>query len=120
MYGSGYFGPSFAYYIRDGDAKKDVSGFPAVPAEWTALLLPEPLTGKVVEVVHPRRAKVDLGIRNVVWNGMSLRVDCEGANIAKVVEVHEDHCFIESNHPATVYRVGQAVSSKYEYPSTPE
>ena len=120
MYGSGILGPSVAYFIREGDEKKDVSGLPAVPEEWTAMLLPEPLTGRVIEAVSPRRAKVDLGVRNAVWNGMSLWVNCEGAHVAKVVEVHPAHCYIESNNPATVYRNGQAVSSRDRDSSTPE
>jgi hypothetical protein len=106
--------------VANGDEEKDVSGLPAVPDEWTALLLPRPLNGKVIEAVHPRRAKVDLGVRDGAWSGMALWVNCEGATIATVVEVHADHCFIESNHPATVYRVGQAVSSKNRHSSTPK
>jgi hypothetical protein len=112
MYGSGVFGPSCNYFTREGDQKKGVSGQPAVPDEWTAMLLPEPITGKVVAVVPPRRAKVDLGARSAVWNGMLLWVNCEGAPIAEVVEVHADHCFIESTNPDGLYRIGTTVSSK--------
>jgi hypothetical protein len=43
---------------------------------------------------------------------MSLWVNCERAQIAEVVEVHTDDCYVESNHLAAVYRVGQAVFSR--------
>jgi hypothetical protein len=104
--------PASTFYIRSGDEKKKVRGLPDVPKEWKPMLLARPLNGKVVEVMKPRRARVNFGHSSGAWKGMMLRVDCEGSPWAQAVEVHATNCVIEGHHPATVYRIGDLVSSK--------
>jgi hypothetical protein len=57
------------------------------------------------------QARVNLGTKKGVWKGMYLWADCEGSRWAEVVEIHDDDCIIESNHPLTVYKKGESVSS---------
>ena len=104
--------PGSTFYIRTDDEKKPVHGLPRVPKEWEPMLLARPLNGKIVEVMKHRRARVDFGHERGAWKGMVLWVNCEGSPWAETVEVQATNCVIESNHPATVYKLGDRVSSK--------
>ena len=107
---SGY--PGGTFYIRSDDEKKRVDGLPNVPEEWETMLLATPLNGKIVEVMKPGRARVDLGYKNGIWNRMFLWATCEGSPWVETVAVHATNCVIESNHPATRFKVGDNVSSR--------
>jgi hypothetical protein len=107
---SGY--PGGTFYIRSGDEKKQVDGLPSVPEEWETMLLATPLVGRIVEVMKPGRARVNLGYKNGIWNGMVLWATCEGSPWVETVDVHATSCVIESNHPATIFKVGDLVSSR--------
>jgi hypothetical protein len=105
--------PGGTFYLRRGDDEKRVDGLPSVPKAWEHMLLPSPLNGKIVEVMKPGRARVDFGSDSGAWKGMALWVNGEGSPwVETVVEVHATNCVIESNHPATVFKIGDRVSSK--------
>jgi hypothetical protein len=104
--------PGSTFYIRGDDEKKPVHGLPRVPKESESMLLARPLNGKIVEVMNHRRARVDFGQESGAWKGMMLWVSCEGSPWAEVVEVHATSCVIENDHPLTVFKIGDRVSSK--------
>ncbi len=99
-------------FVRDGDDEKPVEGPPTVPKEWESMLLPAPINGKVVELIGHSRARVDFGYKNGAWKGMPLWVTCEGLPWVQTVAVHATNCIIETDHPDTVFKIGDKVSSK--------
>jgi hypothetical protein len=99
-------------FIRRDDDKKPVAGLPSVPKEWEPMLLTSPINGKIIEVMGHGKARVDFGYESGAWRGMPLWVTCEGSPCAWTVAVHATNCVVENNHPATVFRVGDPVSSR--------
>jgi hypothetical protein len=99
-------------FVRNGDDEKPVDGLPSVPNEWVPMILPSPINGKVIEVMGHLCARVDFGYENGAWKGMALWADCEGSPWVETVAVHATNCVIESNHPATVFKIGDRVSSR--------
>jgi hypothetical protein len=104
--------PPDPLFVRSGDDEKPVDGLPSVPKEWEPMLLPSPLNGKVVEVIGHSRARVDFGYEIGAWKGMPLWAECEGSPWVEAVAVHATNCVIESNHPATAFKIGDRVSSR--------
>jgi hypothetical protein len=104
--------PGGVFFIRAGDEEKKVIGLPDVPKEWRNMLLDRPLEGKIIAVMNPGRARVDFGSQQGVWKSMSIWANCDGSSWEEVVAVEATTCVIESNHPATVFKVGNRVSSR--------
>jgi hypothetical protein len=108
-------GPHGRFYLRQGDWAKKVTGPPSVPKGWEPLLLKKPLHGRVIEVLHGDRAKVDLGADSGVWKGMELWADTEGFGLVQVVEVGAESSIISTKYTDMTpirFQKGQGVRSK--------
>jgi hypothetical protein len=62
------------FLLRDGDAKVEVEGLPAVPAPWNDLLLKAPIEGHLLSDLSEGGAWLDLGAEAGVRVGMQLFV----------------------------------------------
>jgi hypothetical protein len=60
------------FWLRRGDEKKPAPGLPELPERWQRYLLTKPIKGKIVEVLGTRTARLDLGSKDGVWQGMEL------------------------------------------------
>ncbi len=99
-------------FIRQGDDEIRVDGLPRVPKEWEPMLLQRPINGKIIELIGHGRARVDFGYQNGAWKGMPLWVTCKGSPWVETVAVHATNCVIETDHSATVFKIGDRVSSR--------
>ena len=87
-----------------------------MPKAWEALLLKEPLRGRVIEVLGVGRARVDLGADGGFWKGMELWADFDGFGLVQVVEVGAKSSVIATKYPDVKpirFQVGQGVRSKH-------
>jgi hypothetical protein len=71
-------------------------GWPELPKEWQTCLFKEPLEGKITEVVGGKRARVDLGLRDGIRQGMDLWAEGIGTDgLVTVNEVEANSCWVE-------------------------
>jgi hypothetical protein len=87
-------------YLRADDWKKKVAGLPELPSEWQSYLLKAPVSGKVVEVLPDGGARISLGSKDGIRQGMELttrgkRLSCQ----VKVVSVESDSCVVALRFP---------------------
>jgi hypothetical protein len=101
-------------YLRADDWKKDVAGWPELPAEWMPFLLREPVLGRILELMEGCRARVDLGSKVGIRTGMELsfqgeRFPCRGT----VIGVEPDSCIVAlPEYSEERLKPGQMVGSR--------
>lgn len=83
------------FLLRLGDEARPVEGAPRLPAEFAKLLLDEPITGTILQVLESRveapdplgyrisELLVDRGGRHGIWQGMALYIDGAGFGSAQ-------------------------------------
>ena len=101
------------FFLRDGDWEKKPIGSPAVPKSWERYLLKQPIRGQVVEALPGSRARINLGSRDGVFEGMMLSDD-GGRRDLRVEAVAERHSTV--HWPASDGRAprrGVGVVSRY-------
>ncbi len=80
-------GVTGSFLLREEGRDKPVSGVPEMPEGWKSKILPEPIEGSIVEVLEDGNAKVNLGWKDGVWNGMELAVLDSDGNHYHIFEV---------------------------------
>jgi hypothetical protein len=105
---------AWLFFVRNPSAS--VAGAPALPPSWAGFLLAAPLEGAVGEVVTPLTARVTLGSRHGVREGMRLYVDAGNGRRppGRVTKVSEGSCEIELGEVSrgVVMEVGMKVTSR--------
>ncbi|WP_406701075.1 hypothetical protein V5E97_20020 [Singulisphaera sp. Ch08] len=106
--------PAMSFLVRaDGGNQERAKGLPLVPDAWRPMLLETPIHGKIIEIMSRGQARVDLGLENGVWEGMSLESDPGGFGGSEVVEVGATSCVIRRYYRTqTAFKNGENVSSK--------
>jgi hypothetical protein len=112
--------PNGTFFLREGDWVKIVSGFPELQGSWINYLLPEPISGKIIELTEYGHAKVNLGNKNHVCTDMKLVVQWDDKEesqlmnlIVPVVRVADDYCIIRSDSPKSFW-IGAKVTSRFK------
>jgi hypothetical protein len=65
-------------YLRQGDWNTQVSGWPQLPTEWMPYVLTKPIRGQIIELLDANHARISLGSKDGIRDGMQLFVACEG------------------------------------------
>lgn len=111
-----------AFYLRDGDEKKDVSGLPEVPHAFREHLLEKPIEGEVVSVDAEGNAAVSLAREGGLREGMRLFVQRDPPahwteysinNTLLVMSVQGATATVNVGNRA---RAGDKVSTKFQKP----
>jgi hypothetical protein len=103
-----------AFLLRDEDRAKPTAGVPDMPEGWASKILKEPIEGSIVELLEEGKAKVNLGWRDGVWNGMELAVlDVDGKHyhVYEVLNVSKADCVLVGEKGRD-FLVGAKVSSR--------
>ena len=108
-----YYG---AFYIRQGDEKKSVSGKPSLPAEWQSFLLSSPVTVEIIAIEKQGEyqvATINSGSEDGLKVGMKLITEDQKpapwSDIGSVLSVEEKTAKVK------VYdlKVGDSLSTRY-------
>lgn len=103
------------FYLREGDEKIPVSGFPVLPAKWQDYLLKKPAEGKVIKT-EKRRADINIGKKYGLKEGMLLTArnsnDTRFTQL-KVISVEDETCKAEKLYRDDKVQEGDAVSTQF-------
>jgi len=103
------------FYLREGDEKIPVSGFPILPKKWQDYLLDKPAQGSVTKV-QGRKAAINIGKKHGLKEGMLLTArsskDTRFTQL-KVVSVEEETCKAETLYKDDKVQEGDRVSSRF-------
>lgn len=103
------------FYLREGDEKIPVSGFPVLPAQWQDYLLQKPAEGSVTKV-QGRKAVINIGKKHGLKEGMLLTArgpkDTRFTQL-KVVSVEDETCTAEKLYKDDKVQEGDSVSTRF-------
>jgi len=108
-----YYG---SFYLRSGDERKKVSGYPELPQDWLLILLKKPVTGTVVAVRGEADATlitIDKGRKNGLRAGMRLLAQNEEPSLwggAQIVSVTNSSAIVRTGRGITL---GDKLTTKY-------
>ena len=106
-------------YIREPDWRKAVTGAPNLPEEWRSFVLKKPLKGKIVCLLDPYVAEIDLGAEDGVRCGMLLTAHGKGDFTQLCVAiVRRNQCvavykYIDSSRSDCCLAKDQIVTSRF-------
>jgi hypothetical protein len=104
------------FALGEGQHVIAVTGRPGVPERWSQYLLKAPVTGKVIELLPNSKAKVNVGRKEGLREGMAL-VPTENHLFGdmEILSVEEDKSVIGARYPNNTtwnVRVGDIVSTR--------
>jgi hypothetical protein len=109
-----YYG---SFYLREGDQKKKVSGAPAIPDKWSAVLLRRPVVATIVALKGDDKgtlATLNKGSKSGLRVGMRMIMKDEEPSpwsVAEIVSVTKKSAVLRT---ARATMVGDKLSTKYE------
>lgn len=104
------------FYLRRGDEKKPVIGFPDLPRQWRDYLLKEPIDGQVVSVEKGKVAVVSIGKKHGIRAGMLLTATNSKRSLSsqlEVISIEEETAKAKVIYADEKVEVGDKVSTKF-------
>lgn len=106
------------FYLREGDEKKPVNGFPGLPAEWPDYLLEAPLTGSVIKAQDRKKITLNIGKKHGLKEGMLLTArDPKNTRFAqlRVTAVQEETSLAETLYRDDKVEKDDTVSTRFAF-----
>ncbi len=111
---------SIGFLLNAEDEQKSARGVPELPAPYRSLLLAQPIRGKLTALLsgaNPDRAKLNLGRKHGVFEGMTFHTQDAGlfghAKVVHVLETESEVVVDLYGEKETAF-IGQRFSSRYD------